>query len=94
MSLTTEERAKVHRGLMRYWSRLNEPVGAISKADLLAAIGDLDDWIEDNQAAINAALPLPFRTEATAEQKTLVFCAIAAARQSIAFARQLFGEVD
>ena len=94
MALSTGDRQKVATGLMRWWSRRFEAVSDISKAELLAAVAALDDWIEANQAAINAALPQPFMGNATPEQKTLVFCAVALARVSLAFARTIFGEVD
>jgi len=84
----------VQRGLMRYWSNLFETVMGIDKGDVLDAVIATDTWIEGNQASYNAALPETFRTNATTAQKTLVFCAVAAARVSIAFARKLFGEVD
>ena len=94
MALDNTDRQRVTTGLMRYWSRLFEPVSGISKTELLAAVAAMDDWIEANQAAINAALPQPFRANATTAQKTLLFCAVALARVSMAFARAIFGEVD
>lgn len=94
MALSNEDRQKVTTGLMRYWSRLFEPVTGISKADLYAAVVAIDNWIEANQAAINTALPATFRTNATPAQKTLLFMAVAAARVSMGFARQVFGDVD
>ena len=94
MALSTEDRQRVTTGLMRYWSRLFEPVSGISKYDLLAAVGAMDDWIEAEQGAINTALPNPFKTNATTAQKTLLFCAVALARVSMAFARQVFGGLD
>jgi hypothetical protein len=78
---------------MRWWSDLREPL-AVSKWDLLAAVEATDDWIDDNQAAYNAALPEAARTALTAGQKTLLFCAVALARVSIALLRRMFGEVD
>ena len=94
MSLTTQEREKIARGIERHWSEIWEESGAWTSADLVDAIGNTDDWIETNQGGYNSALPQPFRGEATTDQKTLVFCAVAAARVSIAFARKLFGGVD
>jgi len=79
---------------MRYWSRLFERVTDISKYELLAAVGAMDDWIEAEQSAINAAFPAAFRENGTLAQKTLLFCAVAAARVSIAFLRRVFGGVD
>lgn len=92
--LSPEDRQRIHRGLMRYWSRLWETFGAMSKADLLAAVNATDAWVEANQGAFNAALPQPARAELTPAQKTLVFCCVAAMRVNPAFARMLLGEVD
>ena len=92
--LSTEDRQRVWRGLMRYWSSLRETLADISKSDLLAAVGATDTWIENNQASYNTALPATFRTNATLAQKTLLFCIVAAMRVSRDFARRLVGEVD
>jgi hypothetical protein len=40
-----------------------------TKPDLLAAVAAVDTWVDDNATAYNSALPLAFRTEATAVQK-------------------------
>ena len=93
MALTSQDRQRVATGLMRYWSHIWESL-AVDKAELLAAVVATDTWIEDNQASYNTALPEAFRTNATAIQKTMVFCAVATMRVSVAFARALFGEVD
>ena len=92
--LSEADRQRVWRGTMRWWSEEREPLGAFSKSQFRDAIDATDTWIENNQASYNAALPLPFRTEATLAQKTLLFCAVALARVSIAFLRRCFGEVD
>lgn len=46
----------------------------ISKVDLAAALAAADQWAEDNAAAYNTALPVPFRTSATAAEKALLLC--------------------
>lgn len=92
--LSTTDRQRVWRGLMRYWSRLRVPLGNIGKADLRAAVDATDTWINDNQGSYNTTLPNPFKTQATDAQKTLLFCCVAAMRVSAAFARKLLGEVD
>ena len=92
--LTTVDRQRVWRGLMRYWSNLRETLGAFSKSELYDAVVATDQWIESAQASYNSALPEPFGTEATLAQKTLLFCCVAAMRVSPAFARRLLGEVD
>jgi len=78
--LSTEDRRRIWRGLMRYWSNLREALSGISKAELLEAVAATDDWIEANQVSYNAALPNPFKSNATALQKTLLFCAVAVTR--------------
>lgn len=92
-NLSAEAQAQISRGIQRYWSRIFE-TAKFSSPQLVAAITAMDAWIANNQAAINSALPVAFRTYATLEQKTLLFCAVALARVSIAFLRQIFGEVD
>ena len=93
MALTTDERQKVGNGLQRHWSGLFEEV-AISKADVLAAVAATDGWIESNQTAYNTALPDAAKNNLTQSQKTLLFCAVALARVSLAFLRKVFGEVE
>jgi hypothetical protein len=77
---------------MRYWSNNREPTPGISKADLYdpgantGAIADADDWIDeaDGNAApsvgYNAALSDPFKSNATADMKSLLFCVVASVR--------------
>jgi len=64
------------------------------KGDIKSAVDATDAWIEANQANYNAALPDAFRNNATQQQKTLLFCAVALARVSIDFLKRIFGEVD
>lgn len=45
---------------------------AFGKLALAAAVAAVDGWVEANQAAFNAALPVGFRTTATPEQKSLL----------------------
>lgn len=95
--LSAGDRQRISRALMRYWSQLNETFGALSKADLLAAVNATDAWIDDNQSGFNTALPTAARTELTADQKTLLFCAVALMRIDpgvAAFLKHMFGEVD
>jgi hypothetical protein len=88
-TLPTEDRVKVFAGLLRYWSNLREPT-PLSKAEFQAAVDATDSWIDANQAAFNAALPLAARNNLTINQKTLLFCAVAMARVSLDFARRIF----
>ncbi len=92
--LSDENREKVWRGLMRYWSVFREHLGDFTKADLRAAVNATDQWQEDNQTSFNGALPELFKSEATLAQKTLLFCAVALARVSTELLRKVLGEVD
>jgi hypothetical protein len=67
----------------RWFMRRNTDPCSFTKADLRAAIDACDTWIEANQAAFNTALPQPFRGQATAAQKTLMFCFVAERRAGL-----------
>lgn len=58
-------------------------IGAVTKPELAAAIAATDDWIDSNTASFNAALPLPFRTAATLDEKTVLFCYVALKRAGL-----------
>lgn len=63
------------------WMRDNKAVlGSLSKAELRAAADACDQWIDDNQASFNSALPQPARAELTLTQKTHLFCYVALRR--------------
>jgi len=49
-------------------SQSRVPMGLL-KADLRAAVDAVDEWVNDNAALFNAAIPLPARTSLTARQK-------------------------
>lgn len=46
--------------------------GAVTKADLRAAVNALDDFLTANAAAINSAIPQPARAQLTTAQKALL----------------------
>lgn len=69
MALDATGRAR----LMAQWMRENTSPVAFTKPDLAAAVAAIDDWIDANQASFNAALPQPFRSSATAAQKSELF---------------------
>ena len=92
-TLPTEDRERIWRGLMRYWSRVRDPV-ALTKNELLAAVVATDEWIDDNQASFNGAMPAAAQSGLTLAQKTLLFCVVALARVSIEFLKRIVGEVD
>lgn len=49
---------------------------AFLKANLLAAVGAADQWVSDNAASYNTALPAAFRNNATAAQKARLLAAV------------------
>jgi hypothetical protein len=64
-------------------------LSGVSKTELRAAVDAIDNWIESAQGAsppsvgFNAALPQPFRSQATVAQKTLLFCWVAMRRAGV-----------
>lgn len=73
--LTDEARRECWAEFMREVSRDSESMGALTKADLRAAVDALDTFFHSNAAAVNNAIPQPARTQLTAAQKArlLVF---------------------
>lgn len=76
-ALPDVSRAEVHGGFMREESAT---FGALTKADLRAAINALDDYLEANASAINLVIPLPARTALTAAQKARLLARVALKR--------------
>jgi hypothetical protein len=79
--LSATDRDRVGRFFMRQGPTLG--TCAFTKPDLVAAIADTDNWIDDNTASFNTALSQPFRTSATLQQKTLLFCWVALRRAGL-----------
>lgn len=52
----------------------------MSKSDLVAAVNAADQWCTDNASSYNTALPVPFRTTATAAQKAALLSFVALRR--------------
>lgn len=74
--LSDPSRAEVWAGFMR--DQLCP--APVEKADMRAAVNATDAWIDGNAAAFNAALPEPFRSEASAQQKLALFLYVAKRR--------------
>jgi hypothetical protein len=69
--LDETNRARVAAQAMR------EALGSVPsclKADLRAAVDATDTWVDNNAASYNSALPTAFRTNANAQQKSLLLC--------------------
>lgn len=52
----------------------------LTKADLTAAVAGIDDYIEANAAAMNAAIPQPARGQMSAGAKAALFAYVAITR--------------
>jgi len=50
----------------------SETLGAVTKADIRAAVNALDDFLSTNAVAINNSIPQPARSELTVKQKALL----------------------
>jgi hypothetical protein len=68
--LSNADRIAIWAEFMRLQENINGSGGAISKADLRAAIDAVDQWCEDNTSSFNTAIPLPARTSLSARQKS------------------------
>lgn len=63
------DRVALWADLMREISRVVEPLGALNKADLRAAVDAADAWADANASSFNTAIPQPARGVLTAKQK-------------------------
>lgn len=63
--------------------RRSGPVGALTKAQLRAAIDAADDWAEANAGSFNAAIPQPARGVLAAKQKAIILAFVALKRESV-----------
>lgn len=48
-------------------------MAGVVKADLRAAVDAIDQWVSDNAASFNSAIPQPARAALTAAQKAELF---------------------
>ena len=80
--LSTADRQRIWRGLMRYWSNLREESG-VSKAELQTTVNETDTWLNDNRASYLAALT--YDGDFAGDQLTLLLAITALMRK---------GEVD
>ena len=92
-ALPSEDLLKIWRGLMRFWSASLTEIG-LSKTELYDAAVDTDQWIDDNQAAFNAALSTAAQSGLTTAQKTALFCTVAIARLNPELLRNILGEIN
>jgi hypothetical protein len=60
----------------------------LTKPNIKAAVDAVDDWAEANATSFNNALPVPFRTTATAAQKALILAYVCMRRAGILKAQE------
>lgn len=67
--LSDSERAALNQAFQSGVSARAEAFGALTKADIRAAVNAADAWADANAVAYNQALPQPARSALTARQK-------------------------
>jgi len=77
MALTNEELTDIWARYQNITSRAGIEV-ATSKDDLRTAVEDVETWIDANQVSYNTALPEPYKTDASAQEKALMLSLVAA----------------
>lgn len=80
MALTLDEKKGALKEFVRKAFLETGALCEFDTVDLLAAADAVDSWTETNQGSYNAALPDPFKSTASLEQKTLLLCFIALKR--------------
>lgn len=80
MSLTAGQIRAAWRAMLDVDAGLGN---TLTKPDLAAAVGAADDWADANATSYNSALPLPFRTTATAQQKAILLALVAMKRTGV-----------
>jgi hypothetical protein len=80
--LNETERVDVWAKLMRQYSSDGETIG-INKPELRAAVDAIDDYMHDNAATINNALPTAAKTTLTAAQKAVLLSYVVLKRYQV-----------
>jgi len=68
-ALSAPDRIAVGAQFQSVGSQALESFGAVTKADLQAAVAAVDDWVVANAASYNNALPTAAKNALTASQK-------------------------
>lgn len=74
-ALTSPDIDAIHAAIMRDLSRAFEPCATL-KVDLRAALVAADQWVSDNAASYNTALPVAARSTLTPAQKSRLLMAV------------------
>ena len=82
--LTDQDRKDLWGKFMSIVSGIPEEIKhGMTKHELREAVNTTDQWIEDNQAAFNQALPEPARSVLTGKQKVRLFMMIATQKYEV-----------
>lgn len=81
--LTDSDRKEIWTKFMSDVSAREEKFGAVNKHQIKDLIDAVDQWISDNLASFNSALPEPAKTQLTGKQKFEIFMAVAQRRWEV-----------
>lgn len=82
-ALTEQQRVHAAREWIREAFERLGGTATLTTAQIKAALDAADDWADANAVAYNNALPLPFRTTATAAQKALLLAYVCMKRANL-----------
>lgn len=74
--LSDQDRLAAAGDYMADLSRGREAISGVTKAELRAAFNALDQFLSDNAATINSAIPQPARANLTPAQKARLLMAV------------------
>jgi len=80
--LSEQDRQEVRHSLGKHFSRLRKGI-PLDKDEWKEVVDAADQWIEDNAASYNLAIPLPARTELDSADKALIFFFVANKRYEV-----------
>lgn len=84
-ALSAGDRAAISKYTQRFLLKeTGTGFAGLSVADLNAAIGAIDDWVDTNTTAFNTAIPQPARGSLTAKQKAQLLVYVVKRRAEIA----------
>lgn len=83
-ALTDAERHALWGRFMSDLSNEREALGALTKADLRAAVDAVDAWADANAGSFNSAIPQPARGVLTAKQKARLLLYVIRRRYEVA----------
>lgn len=81
--LSAADRALAWQRVMTDLSGRRETVGALTKADLRAAVDAIDTWVDDNASAFNLAIPQPARGVLSTKQKAELLLVVVRRRYEV-----------